>query len=128
MSIMLVAMLLMSPTAPAEQRALTYPELQDLLRDAWIFDPDVPDGKSYLDRPEWFFPNGEYERHDDNFEARGSYRFIHNQVCVIVEAEAEVCRSVFVNPSGQLWMSRPRAEQLRRITVQKIAYSPKGGN
>ena len=120
MSFMLMTIVLMAPTTSVDPRALTTPELQRLLRDAWFHDPDIPEDKGHLDQPEYFLPGGHYERHDDRYEAVGSYRFANNQVCVTTGIEEEVCRTLFVDSSGQLWISQPGSERLRRIAVRKM--------
>ena len=117
---MLLAAALLSPTdGPGPQsRALTTSELETVLRGTSIIDAYRP--YSFCCYPEVFLRNGDYVRHEDNFEAHGSYRIKDNQVCTKAEEEEELCRRVIVDANGEYWIGRsqPR-ESMRRISIRR---------
>jgi hypothetical protein len=98
---------------------LTTAELEALLRGSRITQPDRP--ARYMRTPEEFRENGTYVRFEDNFEARGTYTFKDDAVCVTAERDPEVCRRLMLDKSGTYWISsRNNSHLLVRISVEAI--------
>lgn len=107
------------PTPAAPTKWLTTRQLERLLTGSRLVQINRP--KSYMRNPEEFRSSGTYVRHEDNFEARGTFRFNNNRVCVIAERDPEVCRRILVDSKGAHWIELPHAKgRLERVSVTTL--------
>jgi len=121
MNILVAALLGISSPAPSipPYRWLTASELETLLRGSLIVEADVR--ANYLRTREEFHRNGNYVRHDHNYEAHGKYTFRDDAVCDQALGDQEVCRRVLIDAHGRYWIiARTNAQYIVRISVEAL--------
>lgn len=123
LSSMALALLLSAnhaPRSPAhDSRWLSTIQLQRLLTGTRVSQPDRSRG--YMRNPEEFRRSGSYVRHEDNFEARGTYRFRAGRICVTAERDPETCRRMMIDKKGNYWMEGlHNLKALERVSIEAL--------